>query len=276
MSKHFTSILSTLFGAFANISFPPPLQRFINRTYVTLLGVDLSDFESAKEYRTLNALFSRNLKKPREFSKNPQDMISPVDGLITDTSIITDAKAYQIKGVAYRLEELLGSYHTQAVVKLEGGNAINLYLSPKDYHRYHFPTDLHIHSLTHIPGKLFPVNFPFLKHKKSLFVENERVVIEATDNDGRILVMVLVGALNVGKMHVAFEPKLQTNIDTKQPTHYSYDNLQVSKGSLCGWFEMGSTVLLFIAKETIILSIAINQKVKFGETLAIVRHNKAI
>jgi len=38
---------------------------------------------------------------------------------------------------------------------------------PKDYHRYHMPFDVNIESIVHIPGRLYPVNIPFLKKKKT-------------------------------------------------------------------------------------------------------------
>lgn len=267
MSKHFTSLLSQLFGSFASKPFPSLLQHLINASYVKLMGLDMSEFGKPCSYPTLNALFTRALETPREIPEGKSKLISPVDALITDTGVITEGKAYQIKGMSYSIERLLGEYHREAVEKLEGGNYINFYLSPKDYHRYHIPLDLHILSLTHIPGKLYPVNFPLLKRKKELFVENERVIIEAKDKKGRIHVLVLVGALNVGKMTVAFEPAVETNSEIREPVHYTYDDLWVERGALLGWFEMGSTVLTFSKKGSIVPHVAINQKVSFGDMI---------
>jgi phosphatidylserine decarboxylase len=68
--------------------------------------------------------------------------------------------------MSYSIEKRFGKYHQDAVAKVEGGEFINFYLSPKDYHRYHLPMDLKILSITHIPGKLYPVNFPLLRNKK--------------------------------------------------------------------------------------------------------------
>ncbi len=107
----------------------------------------------------------------------------------------------------YCIAELLGEYHKKAFKALKNGEFVNLYLSPKDYHRYHFPDRLKVKSVTHIPAKLYPVNFPLLRNKKNLFIENERVVVECRDENKRTFVMVLVGALNVGKMVLLFEDK---------------------------------------------------------------------
>jgi phosphatidylserine decarboxylase len=267
MKKHTTSLISLGFGKFASKSFPSFIQNIINIGYVKLMGLDMSEFREPKTYETLNKLFTRAFEIPRTISNDPTDLISGVDALITDAGNIFEGKAYQIKGMSYAIEGLLGEYHQEAVAKLEGGEFINFYLSPKDYHRYHMPMDLKILSITHIPGKLYPVNFPLLRNKKDLFIENERVIIDAEDKKGNRQVLVLVGALNVGKMRVTFEEKIQTNSDIRTPQHYSYDDLWLERGEMFGWFEMGSTILTFSEKGSISPKVAINQKVSFADVI---------
>jgi phosphatidylserine decarboxylase len=131
--------------------------------------------------------------------------------------------------------------------------------------------DLKILSLTHIPGKLYPVNFPLLRNKKELFIENERVVMECEDKKGRTQMLVLVGALNVGKMVVTFEENIQTNSEIREPRHYKYDELWLERGELFGWFEMGSTILTFSDKGSIVPEVSINQKTKFTDVLGKIR-----
>jgi len=267
MKKHYSSILSNGFGVFASKAFPKPIQKIVNHGYVKLMGLDMSDFQNPSSYPTLNKLFTRAFLEPKAITQDKSIMISPVDALVTDFGEIIDGKAYQIKGMEYDLEELFGEHHKEASKAIEGGQFVNLYLSPKDYHRYHTPDTLNIKSLTHIPGKLYPVNFPLLRNKKNLFIENERAIIECEDAKGRTFVMVLVGALNVGKMIVTFEDAIKTNSDIRTPQHYQYKNLTLEKGELFGWFEMGSTILLFSEKNAFIPNLEINQKVKFSETI---------
>ena len=267
MSKHFTSVIANYFGKFASKEFPAPVQHFINTGYVKLMGLDMSEFKDPNAYPTLNKLFTRALEKPRLLPEDKNALISGVDALVTDAGTITDGKAYQIKGMSYNIEKLFGEYHKAAAGWLEGGEFMNFYLSPKDYHRYHMPMDLKIHSLTHIPGKLYPVNFPLLRNMKELFIENERVVIECEDRVGRMHVLVLVGALNVGEMVVSFEERVRTNSDIREPDHYTYEDLWLERGELFGWFEMGSTLLTFSQKGSILPEVAINQKVSFTDVL---------
>jgi len=265
--RHFTSVISGQFGRFASKEFSPLVQHFINLTYVRLMGLDMREFEDPSYYKSLNKLFTRALRRPREYSDNPQEVISSVDARITDTGTITNGRAYQIKGMSYEIEGLFGSFHQQEVSEVEGGVFINFYLSPKDYHRYHMPMDLTILSATHIPGKLYPVNFPLLRHKHHLFIENERVILSCKDAKGNSHILVLVGALNVGKMTLSFDETIQTNMNQTQPTHHTYENLYLKKGDLLGWFEMGSTILMFSQKGAFFPEVAINQKSRFGEPI---------
>ena len=267
MAKHYTSVISNIFGKFASHAFPSIIQHTINASYVKLMGLDMSEFREPSTYKTLNKLFTRALETPREIPAGKSKLLCGVDALITDAGTITEGKAYQIKGMSYSIEKLFGENHQEAVEKVEGGEFMNFYLSPKDYHRYHLPMDLKILSLTHIPGKLYPVNFPLLRNKKELFLENERVVIECEDNRGRTQVLVLVGALNVGKMVVTFEENIQTNSEIREPRHYKYEDLHLERAALFGWFEMGSTLLTFSKKGSIIPEVSINQKVSFTDVL---------
>lgn len=267
MSKHYTSAISQAFGKFASKEFSPTIQRFINNAYVKLMGLDMSEFKEPGAYPSLNKLFTRAFEVPRTLPEDKDALISGVDALITDAGTITDGKAYQIKGMAYDIDTLFGEYHQGLAAKVEGGEFINFYLSPKDYHRYHMPMTLKILSLTHIPGKLYPVNFPLLRNMNDLFIENERVVLECEDEKGRVQVLVLVGALNVGKMVVTFEDKINTNSDIREPRHYTYEDLILERGELFGWFEMGSTIVTFSEKGSIAPQVKTNQKVRFTDIL---------
>jgi phosphatidylserine decarboxylase len=83
--------------------------------------------------------------------------------------------------------------------------------------------------------------------------------------------LVLVGALNVGKMVFTFEENIQTNSEIREPRHYKYDDLWVERGELFGWFEMGSTLLTFSQKGSIVPEVSINQKTKFTDVLGKIR-----
>ena len=274
MSKYYTSRMSQVFGGFANKKFSKFTQKIINNSYVKLMGLDMSEFNEPSEYESLNALFTRALKEPRKFDKYDDSIVSPVDGLVTECGDITDGTSYQIKGMEYKIDELLGHNYSEDIALLENGDFVNLYLSPKDYHRYHMPMPLKVLSTTHIPGKLYPVNKKYLNKKKNLFIENERVIVKTVDSKGKIHFLVLIGALNVGKMVVTFEDRIKTNIDTTKSTHYTYtdDNIydkkmKLKKGDLFGWFEMGSTILMFSQKDAVKYNLEVGKSVKFADKI---------
>ena len=266
LKASWTNAISRGWGKFANKEFPPFVQNIINSGYVKLLGLDMSEFETPSKYKSLNALFTRAFKTPREIDNNKDTFISPADSFVTSQGKIKDDLALQIKGFCYSVEELLtDNFNAQ---KIKNGEYINFYLSPKDYHRYHIPFDCEISKIVHIPGALYPVNNTYLNSMPELFVKNERVIVECRV-ERKVFYMVLVGALNVGKMTITFEPSIQTNTNTKEIKVYEYKDKFVKKGYELGYFMMGSTVVLLFEKGLIELKDKLNKKVKFGEVIGV-------
>ena len=268
MKRHYSSAISSVFGRFAAKEFSPKVQSFINNSYVRLMGLDMSNFKPADSYKSLTKLFIRSLKKAPNIDAQTISVISPCDARVIAFGQIKNGLAYQIKGMEYNTSELIGSENSESLNILEGGEYINFYLSPKDYHRYHMPFDVKVLSALHIPGKLYPVNMPLLKNKKNLYIENERVVLEVLDRFGHKHFIVLVGALNVGKMVVTFEDAIKTNENGNTRVYYRYEEPKIlKKGELFGWFEMGSTIVILSQKDAIKWSVELNQKVSYADVL---------
>lgn len=255
-----TNVISRAFGKFASHEFPSFFQNFVNRVYVNMFNIDLSDFDQPESYKTLNALFTRALKKPRDIDSNLNSIISPTDSLITEQANVDSNKALQIKGMEYSVKEFLGEELDSSF------SYINLYLSPRDYHRYHAPCDLEVLEARYFSGVLLPVNEPSLKKNKDLFIKNERVVLKARDIKGNLFFYVAVGALNVGKMLVHFEPKINTNAGNGNAVYTYQTPIKIKKGEEIGMFLMGSTIVLFI--KDVLLDSSSNSKVRFGDKIA--------
>jgi phosphatidylserine decarboxylase len=128
------------------------------------------------------------------------------------------------------------------------------------------PYTLQILRVVHIPGKLYPVNLRYLRKKIDLFVENERIVLECRTQDGKIVHIVLVGALNVGQMTLVFESRIETN-RAKEIQIFEYEDLWLQKGELLGYFKMGSTIVLFFEEELEFL-VSAGEKVRFTQNIA--------
>jgi phosphatidylserine decarboxylase len=274
MSKHITNKISNIFHKFANTKFPTTIQNLINTAYVKLLGLDMKEFKSASSYKCLNDLFTREIINPhnRNIDQNLDHFISPTDSFVTSQGFIKEDTALQIKGMEYSIEELLtSSIDRKNYEKMLNGSFMNFYLSPKDYHRYHASYDCQVTKLIHVPGKLYPVNFRCLNKKKSLFVQNERVILECLTKDGNLFYMVFVGALNVGKMVFEFESAIETNSEANTIKVYEYENLYIKKGQCLGYFKMGSTVLMLWEKDFIHLQLLENQTVRFTDIIGSIK-----
>ncbi|CRF47231.1 Phosphatidylserine decarboxylase [Helicobacter heilmannii] len=254
-----SNTLSKLFGKFARCAFIPSVQWLINSVYVRLFNIDLNGFAPLKSYPTLNALFTRALATPRPIDTNPATLIAPCDSVISACGPVQDNLALQIKGMSYRVNELLGKRE-----QLTNYSYCNFYLSPKDYHRFHAPCDLEIMEVRHFCGELLPVNTPALKKHQKLFIRNERVVVMAKDARGQVLYFVAVGALNVGQIVLNFDMHIYTNAKIHpKPKIYPYDPpIALQKGEELGRFEMGSTIVLFMPN--VALNTSVGQKVLFS------------
>ncbi len=265
-----TNAISRAFGKFASMEFPPFIQHFINSSYVRLMGVDMRAFEDIDHYKSLNALFTRKLIYGRDMTKDPNAFISPADSLVSAAGVIRDAKALQIKGFEYSVRELLTDrFEPDAIAPVENGKFINFYLSPRDYHRYHVPIDMKVLRAVHVPGALYPVNFKYLRKVPQLFVKNERVILECIDSANQLFFIVLVGALNVGKMTLSFDERIQTNSDTAEIQVYDYDNVTLKRGEELGMFMMGSTIVMLFEDDTVDLVENLEgRKVRFGDVVA--------
>lgn len=272
MKKHITSLISQKFGKFASHEFAPWFQNIVNNSYVKIMGLDMREFHAPSHYPSLNALFTRKLREGRRFSLDGDDFISPCDSLITECGDLDETQALQIKGMTYCVNALLGDkIEEEKKERVRHGQFINFYLSPSDYHRYHIPINLKVTKAVHIPGKLYPVNIPSLNRRADLFIENERVVLECEIQEGQRFYMVLVGALNVGKMQLSFEPGIKTNADAKKVNVYTYESLHLNKGDDFGCFEMGSTIVIISEPHFFDLQAAQGDKVAFGQTIAKLR-----
>jgi len=269
MKKHFTNIVSEYFGKFAKKEFNKSVQGLVNSSYVKLMGLDMNEFGEAKSYVSLNKLFIRALESNRNIENDDKAFISPCDSLVMECGQLLEYQLMQIKGMSYHVGEFLGDeIEFSNIKKVENGEYINLYLSPKDYHRYHAPLDMKISRIVHIPGKLYPVNKPALKNKKNLFIENERVVLQCHSTYDKLFYLVMVGALNVGQIVINAQLNLHTNANVKQPTVYDYEDLNIKKGDELGYFMMGSTVIVLSEKNMLNIDVQSHESVRFGQKIA--------
>ena len=78
----------------------------------------------------------------RAFEPNDTVMGSPCDGAWGAGGVVVDGEMLQVKGRPYAVKSLLGE--PLGEIDLEGADYRTIYLSPKDYHRFHAPADLEL------------------------------------------------------------------------------------------------------------------------------------
>ncbi len=257
--------LSHYVGSIAYKDLPQPISQLSVKAFAQLVGINEEEAEKPlNEYSSVGELFSRRLKKGARPIEG--ERVHPCDSRITQSGRIVQGVLIQAKGLKYTLDEFLPQ--TPWVENLEGGTFNTYYLSPKDYHRVHSPIKGKIHWLKYFPGELWPVNYWSLRNIPGVLAINERVAIGIETQQGK-MVLVMVGATNVGSMSFPFDPSIITN-------QYPFKNRRllidypetkdVNVGDELGIFNLGSTVVL-LTESSLQWPVLENRRVKMGGKL---------
>lgn len=225
--------------------------------------------ENPEHYINFNHFFTRSLKpEKRPISTNARDIISPVDGIISQIGDIKENQLIQAKKINYNLQALLGG-SAKLAAQFQGGQFATFYLAPQDYHRVHIPYSGELKEMLYVPGRLFSVNAQTTTELPNLFVRNERVITLFSTPIGPMAV-ILVGAMLVGSINTPWE-----GIIAPAPNqhiyhwHYLDNKVSLRKGEEVGQFQLGSTVIILFTPNRIKwLAELSEKKVKFGECIA--------
>ena len=220
------------------------VTTWIIRRFVAKYGVDMGEALASDigSYRSFNDFFTRALK-PGARPIAAADLVSPVDGAISQFGAIEGDQIFQAKGHRYSTTALVGGDAALAA-RFAHGSFATLYLSPKDYHRIHMPCDGRLLRMIYVPGDLFSVNPTTARGVPGLFARNERVVCVFETGRGPF-VLVLVGATIVGSMatvwHGVVNPPRGGEV-----REWRYDDQQIvlRQGEEMGRFLLGSTVVM--------------------------------
>jgi len=238
--------LSRAVGAATRARAPVSLHRLAMRRFARAYGVQLGEADQPLEgYRTFSEFFSRGLKAgARPIDPGERVVVSPVDGMVSESGFIEQGECLQAKGLAFPVAELLGD-RDAASAFADKGTFATLYLSPRDYHRVHAPLGGFITGWRYLPGELWPVNPTSVRSVQALFSLNERLVTWLETPAGRCAV-VMVGATCVGRIRAAYDDLLTEVGRRADEGHYAPPRA-LKKGDELGRFEMGSTVVLLFA-----------------------------
>jgi phosphatidylserine decarboxylase len=230
--------------------------------------LDLSDAKHT-QFDSLHACFTRELKPgARVVNPDPALMTSPCDAIVGACGTITQGQVFQAKGFPYRLETLLSTsaHCPHWTTALEGGTYITLRLTSSMYHRFHAPHDVRLQHVTYISGDAWNVNPVALARVQELFCKNERAVLQMQTQEGVPFLIVPVAAVLVASMRFHAVDVL-LNLRYKGPNEMPCDAAYV-KGQEMGWFEHGSTILVFVPKGFALADgIASGARIQMGQAL---------
>ncbi len=234
--------LATQFmGWFSQIE--QPLVRDLSIAAWRLFSdLDLSEAKKS-EFRSLHDCFVRELKEgARPLDGTADILVSPCDAIIGACGAIAGTELYQAKGFPYTLQDLLCD--PELVAAHRDGRYVTLRLKSSMYHRFHAPHDGHIGQVTYVSGDTWNVNPIALKRIERLFCKNERAVLRLTlAPDGQAVTLVAIAAILVAsiRLHCCKDP-LDRNYRGRNVI--ACDS-QVHKGDELGWFQHGSTIIVF-------------------------------
>jgi len=236
-------------GRVAAVRLPATLRAPACRAFGRAVGVNFSEVrDPLGSFASIQEFFTRALREGvRPIDAAPEAIVSPCDGTWGAAGIVTNGTVLQMKGREYAVARLLGN--AADARRFDGGSFATLYLSPRDYHRFHTPCAGRVEGARYLPGSLWPVNRIGVEGVDGLFAENERIcAFFAPDPPGAGTVCVVaVGATLVGKVRVGFDD-LASNLPGAAAVERRYGSggARFGKGQEWGRFEFGSTLVLLL------------------------------
>lgn len=263
--------LSRLVGYLAASELGFIKNTFIN-FFIKKFGINMREAQrqSADEFCCFNDFFTRELAEGvRPIAEGDNVLASPADGAVSQLGDIIDGRIFQAKGQSFSLHELLGG-DAQLTDEFMGGKFNTIYLSPKDYHRVHMPTNGTLRQMIYVPGDLFSVNQTTAENVPRLFARNERLVA-IFDTEHGPMAMVLVGAMIVAAIETVWAGRITPPLRERKVVDYRITTpITLNKGDEMGRFLLGSTVVLCFAKDRIHwqATLAAESPVRMGEAIA--------
>jgi phosphatidylserine decarboxylase len=197
-------------------------------------------------YPSFNAFFTRALRPGvRPLAGGERDLVSPVDGTLSQLGTVRDGQLLQAKGVHYTAGALLADEASGR--RYDGGGFACIYLAPYNYHRIHMPLAGRLTATRYVPGALYSVNAATARAVPGLFARNERVVCEF-DTELGPLAVVMVGALFVGSIETIFAGEINPPAQRGGSVRAVERGLGTAfaRGDELGRFNMGSTVIVLL------------------------------
>jgi phosphatidylserine decarboxylase len=204
--------------------------------------VDLADAARTR-FRSMHDCFTRELRPgARPVDPDPAVLASPCDGIVGACGRIAGSTLIQAKGFPYLLEELL--VDPALAARYRDGRYVTLRLTSGMYHRFHAPHDCRVEQVTYVAGDAWNVNPAALARVPKLYCRNERALVRMRlAATGHVITLVPVAAVLVASIRLHFLEVL-LHLRHRGPNVIACD-APLAKGEEMGWFEHGSTIIVF-------------------------------
>jgi phosphatidylserine decarboxylase len=200
--------------------------------------------EAAKPaFDSLHDCFIRELKPGvRPIDPDPSVLVSPCDAIVGASGTVDGNVVIQAKGLSYTLHDLLDDPVLERLY--HDGRYVTLRLTSSMYHRFHAPHDCRVVHLNYFSGDTWNTNPITVSRVEKLYCKNEHAVIQTRLGVGdHVVTLVPVASILVASIRLRF-------LDV--PLHLGYEGPRAvycdatfRKGEEMGWFELGSTIIVF-------------------------------
>jgi phosphatidylserine decarboxylase len=220
----------------------PVLSRLSIGLWRLFADVDLNE-AAQSEFVSLNDCFTRKLKDgARPIDADPAILTSPCDAIVGASGQIEGDQLIQAKGFPYTLMDLLGD--PELVRLYRDGRYVTLRLTSSMYHRFHAPHDCRVEQVTYVSGDTWNTNPIAINRVERLFCKNERAIVRTRlEASGALVTLVPVASILVASIRFHFLDVL-FHLKYSGP-HVIACDAAFRKGDEMGWFELGSTIIVF-------------------------------
>ena len=257
-------MLTRFIGWFSKLE-NPLICKFSIGVWRMFSDLDLSEAKR-RRFASMHDCFTRELRAgARPIDTDPAVLTSPCDAIVGACGRIRGAELLQAKGFPYTLMDLLGD--ARLVEHYRDGSYVTLRLTSSMYHRFHAPYACRVRQVNYLSGDTWNVNPIALKRIEKLFCKNERAVIQTClQPSGQWVTLVPVAAVLVASIRLHFLNVL-LHLKYRGPNVMHCD-ARFDKGQEMGWFEHGSTIIVFAPKGMDLCSgIGEGHRIKMGERL---------
>jgi phosphatidylserine decarboxylase len=233
--------LSRFMGWFSRIE-QPLVARASLAAWRAFADLRLDEAKKTR-FSSLHDCFTRELKAgARPVATDAGILASPCDAIVGASGRVEDGMVLQVKGSPYTLRDLLGNEEISDALK--NGTYATLRITSSMYHRFHAPHDLRVSRVTYFSGDAWNVNPPALARVAQLFCKNERALLRVNlEESGAEILLVPVAAILVASIRLHFLD-VTLHLRYRGPNPIACD-ARFAKGEEMGWFEHGSTILVF-------------------------------